>query len=94
MDLPPALLLDLDDTILDIAESANGCWQAISVEWAPTLGVSPERMCSAIVSARDWCWSDSERNRIGRLDLRRASRHEVETSPACGSSYGRPRPGS
>jgi putative hydrolase of the HAD superfamily len=82
MNLPGALLLDLDDTILDIAESANRCWYTVSTEWAPRLAVNPEQLCAAIVSARDWYWSDPERNRAGRMDLRTASRYVVEKALA------------
>jgi putative hydrolase of the HAD superfamily len=82
MDLPGALLLDLDDTILDIAGSAATCWQAVSAEWAPSLGVHAEQLCQAIAAARDWYWADPERNRIGRHNLRLASTQVVEKALA------------
>lgn len=80
LDLPSALLLDLDDTILDIAQSADVCWRAVAAEWAPLLGIGDGQLCSAIIAARDWYWNDPERNRLGRLDLRMASRQVVENA--------------
>lgn len=82
MDLPGALLLDLDDTILDIAQSADACWRQVAADWAPRLDIGEGQLCSAIIASRDRYWSDPERNRVGRLDLRMASKQVVEDALA------------
>ena len=61
MILPQALLLDLDDTILDITGSADVCWRALSAEHAPSLGLAADQLCAAIVKARTAFWADQER---------------------------------
>jgi putative hydrolase of the HAD superfamily len=75
-EIPDALLLDLDDTILDDAGSANECWLVVAREWSSSVGIAPEDLCRAILQRRDWYWQDPERNRLGRHNLRLA-RHEV-----------------
>ena len=75
MDLPKALLIDLDDTILDSAGNADEVWLEVSREFAGRLGgVTPEELHSAVVDTRDWLWGDLERARKARLDLWQARR--------------------
>jgi HAD superfamily hydrolase (TIGR01509 family) len=70
MELPRALLLDLDDTILDDSSGADLCWRAVCEEFACPAGVPEGSILHAAVAAeRDWYWADRERHRIGRLDL-------------------------
>jgi HAD superfamily hydrolase (TIGR01509 family) len=75
--LPRALLLDLDDTILDDSGTALACWREACEAHAAGLGaVAPEEALAAIQRMRAWYWSDRERHRVGRLDLG-AARAEV-----------------
>jgi putative hydrolase of the HAD superfamily len=72
--LPKAVLLDLDDTILDDSGNALPCWRAACADHAADLGgVDPGVLHEAIERVRLWFWSDPERHRVGRLDLHAAS---------------------
>jgi putative hydrolase of the HAD superfamily len=75
--LPAALLLDLDDTILAFDAVADECWKSLCARYAPEVGESPEHVFAAIVRSRTWYWSDLDRHREGRNDLRRARREVV-----------------
>ena len=72
--LPPFLLFDLDDTLLDYTASGRKCWQELFLEYAPRFGVPVEQLASAHQEVSDWYWSDAERHQLGRLDLRIARR--------------------
>jgi len=76
-----AVLLDLDDTILDNQAGIDAVWDRVSAELAARLGaVSPAAVRAALGAASDWYWSDEERHRRGRLDMagsRRAVLHRV-----------------
>jgi putative hydrolase of the HAD superfamily len=77
-DLPRAILLDLDDTILDLSASADRCWQRVCERFAPRIeGLAPARLLAAIAERRLWFWDHPERHRRGRLDLKRARREIV-----------------
>ena len=68
--LPRALLLDLDDTILDDTGSVISSWRDACVAHRSTMnGLEPETLFAAIDRVREWYWSDPERHRIGRLEL-------------------------
>jgi putative hydrolase of the HAD superfamily len=69
---PKAILLDLDDTILNDSGSVLACWEAACLSCAPACGIEPDVLMKAIHKSGRWFWSDPERHRIGRLDLRRA----------------------
>ncbi len=74
-DLPRAVLLDLDDTILDDSGGVPECWRAACD--AHRVGdLASGSVLEAIQTASMEYWSDAERHRRGRLDLDRA-RHEV-----------------
>ncbi len=75
MKLPKALLLDLDDTILDWYSNPDFAWLQLCREFADTLGDVPaEELQAAVLQARDWYWSDMERARLGRLHMLQARR--------------------
>jgi putative hydrolase of the HAD superfamily len=77
-DLPRAILLDLDDTIVDLSGSADRCWQSVCERFAPRIeGLAPATLLAAIAQGRLWFWDDPERHRRGRLDLKRARREVV-----------------
>jgi putative hydrolase of the HAD superfamily len=76
--LPKAILLDLDDTILALTESADPCWQKVCERFAPRIdGLAPEKLFATIKECRFWFWKDPERHRRGRLDLGKARREIV-----------------
>lgn len=76
-ELPRAVLLDMDDTILDDSGSLDTCWRLACERFARELGaIAPATLQEAIDRTRDWYWADSERHRAGRLGLRDA-RQEV-----------------
>ena len=77
-DLPGALLLDLDDTILDSYGDPDAVWLRLCQEFAGGLAdVTPEELHAAVKSSRDWLWGDPERARRGRLDLPQSRRDIV-----------------
>ena len=78
MDLPRALLVDLDDTIVDDTSGADRCWYEVCDDVAPRLGVAAEPLATKILAVRDWYWSDTARHQVGRMDLRAASARMVD----------------
>ena len=73
--LPRALLLDLDDTIIDSYSDPDIAWLQLCREFAGSLGVvTAEELQAAVLQARDWYWSDMERARLGRLHMLQARR--------------------
>ena len=76
--LPEVILLDLDDTILALSESADPCWQRVCKRFASRIDeLAPEKLFTAIKEWRFWFWEDPERHLRGRLDLDRARREVV-----------------
>lgn len=75
--LPPAMLLDLDDTILDDTGSTERCWRATCESFGTRLGLSPAALFEAVDRQRKWFWADPARHREGRKDLRAAGAHFV-----------------
>jgi putative hydrolase of the HAD superfamily len=76
--LPDFLFLDLDDTILDYTTPGERCWKELCTSFAPRVGsLSAEQLLAAIHRSGDWYWSDPERFRLGRLDLKSARREVV-----------------
>jgi len=75
--LPRAVLLDLDDTILDDSGRVSSCWlDACRAHSAEMPAHDPVLVYDAIERVRAWYWAEPERHRIGRLDLA-AARREV-----------------
>jgi len=70
--LPGAVLLDLDDTILNDSGSVDPCWRQACEACASDCNLTPDMLFRAIKRCGNWFWSDSERHRTGRLDLRTA----------------------
>jgi len=67
--LPRALLLDMDDTILDDSATVEECWDRTCAAFAPKAGVEAAPLRAAVQAEKDWFWSDRDRHRAGRLDL-------------------------
>ena len=72
--IPQAIILDLDDTILD-SGNPDVSWRRICAEFAGNFdGVTAERFFDALIEARDGFWGDDRQAREGRLDLLAARR--------------------
>lgn len=83
-----AVLLDLDDTILDNQAGLEEVWARVSAEIAARLGdVSADAVRAALEAASEWYWADDERHRRGRLDMPGSRRAVVARVLA---SFGRP----
>lgn len=65
-----ALLLDLDDTLLDYSGGVDLCWEQACAVAAP--GVERTRLLAALIETRRWFWSDPARHRRERVDMLRA----------------------
>lgn len=70
---PRAIILDLDDTVLDSGDPEVS-WRQICTEFAGNVGVAPGRFFDALIDARDWFWDNHVLAREGRLDLVAARR--------------------
>jgi putative hydrolase of the HAD superfamily len=77
--LPTAIFLDMDDTILDDTGSVDRCWREACECYAPEMTpFSVDDIYAAIRAYSSWYWSDSGRHREGRLQLEQARREIVE----------------
>jgi len=81
--MPIAVLLDLDDTILDDSSAVEQCWKDACVAHRfECAGIDPAEVYAAVRRQGDWFWSDPERHRLGRLDLDAARTEVVRLSLA------------
>jgi putative hydrolase of the HAD superfamily len=72
--LPRAIFFDLDDTIIDDSANVDEGWRAaVESEAIALTGIAPVEIVSTVHAVRNWFWSDPERHRAGRADLRAAS---------------------
>ena len=69
MTLPPAILFDLDDTILDTTDSSTRVWRSTAARFAREVGRPPHEINTALDQVREAYWADPDRNKAGRLDL-------------------------
>jgi putative hydrolase of the HAD superfamily len=65
-----ALLLDLDDTLLDYSGGVDGCWEAACATAAAEVAQAP--LIAALAEARRSFWKDPEHNRRERVQMVRA----------------------
>lgn len=81
---PRALLVDLDDTILDDSGSVDSAWRTACFDASSRVdGLDPDALLDSISRVRDWYWSDPDRHREGRLDLRASRRRIVQQALQC-----------
>ena len=67
---PRAVLLDLDDTIIDYGGSAERAWRTVCDAAARDIdGLDATALFEEVSRVREWFWSDPERHRVGRADL-------------------------
>ena len=64
-----AVLLDLDDTLLDYSSGVEDCWSAACVTGCAAAGVEATALIEALRPARRWFWDDAERHRRERVDM-------------------------
>lgn len=67
-----ALLVDLDDTLLDYSGGVDECWLHACEALAGPAGIDPPGLVASIVETRRWFWSDPGRHRTERADMLRA----------------------
>jgi putative hydrolase of the HAD superfamily len=72
--IPAFLIFDLDDTILDYSAPAEKIWPRLYRKYSRRLNLPLDRLSRAADESRRWYWSDMDRFREGRLDLKRARR--------------------
>src|SRR3989442_14327342 len=73
-----ALLLDLDDTLLDYSGGGDQSWAEPCTACCTPAGVNPAVLVTAIADTRRWFWDDPERQRRERLNMLGAWQHIVE----------------
>jgi putative hydrolase of the HAD superfamily len=79
--LPPAILFDLDDTILAAFGAAAGQWQRVVAAFADRLMPHlPDATIAAIQDYSRWLWADEARHRYWRHRIGEARRHIVENA--------------
>jgi putative hydrolase of the HAD superfamily len=74
---PRAVLVDLDDTLID-GSAVVDCWGVACECCAPV--VDPQVVLAEILKLREWYWSDAERHRQGRLNMSAARQYIAQTA--------------
>jgi len=75
---PAALLLDLDDTILDDSSSVGESWsEACAIHAHRLAPLDAATVVDAVRKTSKWFWDDPDRHREGRLQLEAARREVV-----------------
>jgi len=72
-----ALLLDLDDTLLDYSGGVEAHWEAAVCAHAPAA-LDPATLVAAVAETRRWFWDDPARHRRERVNMLGAWQHIVE----------------
>jgi putative hydrolase of the HAD superfamily len=81
-----ALLVDLDDTLLDYSGGVDECWEAACVSAAPA-SVDHAALVVALAETRVWFWSDPLRHRHERTNMLRAwTRIAAHALERCGAA--------
>jgi putative hydrolase of the HAD superfamily len=73
-----ALLVDLDDTLLDYSGGVDECWSAACETVAGPAGIDTALLVEALRRERRLFWDDAERHRLERVDMPGAWRKIVE----------------
>ncbi len=72
--LPPVVLFDLDDTLLDYGLGAETLWDEVVAEFERRIPRDSQAVRGALDASRRWFWDEPERSRRGRLDMLGARR--------------------
>ena len=77
-DLPPAIIFDMDDTILSDDKAAERCWRQVCREQAHRFRnhCAPDDLLAELRTIRRWFWADPDRIRKYGINLR-AARYEI-----------------
>jgi len=79
--LPPAILFDLDDTILSAFGQAEGQWQRVVAEFIEHLAPHPpDDIVTAIQAYSRYLWADQTRHKHWRHRIGEARRHIVQNA--------------
>lgn len=79
--LPKAILLDLDDTILSAFGQAEGQWQRVIAEFIEHLAPHPaEDIVAAVQAYSRYLWADQARHKHWRHRIGEARRHIVQNA--------------
>ena len=73
-----ALLVDLDDTLLDYSGGADRSWAEACASCCPPSGIDPAMLVATLAETRRWFWDDPVRQRTERLNMVGAWQHIVE----------------
>jgi putative hydrolase of the HAD superfamily len=73
-----ALLVDLDDTLLDYSGGADLSWAEACAACCPPSGIDPDVLIATLAETRRWFWDDPVRQRLERLNMVGAWQHIVE----------------
>ncbi|MCX8213284.1 MAG: HAD family hydrolase [SAR202 cluster bacterium] len=81
MNTPNAMMIDLDDTLIDYTSGAAPTWRSVCEEVEPRVpGLDASILYDAITRTRAWFWSDPDRHRTGRANTIVAHQSIVHTS--------------
>ena len=64
-----ALLVDLDDTLLDYSGGVDDSWREACAAVAAPAGLAAAALVPAVARSRRWFWDDPERHRRERVDM-------------------------
>jgi len=76
--LPPAILFDLDDTLISAHLHPRETWKLAleTLDGRPST-LDPETLSGELHRAAKWFWSDQSRHKEGRMDIRAARRRII-----------------
>lgn len=81
---PLAILFDLDDTLISFEGVSDQAWQKCCGDFVDThpVSVSKECLLRTLHAKRRWYWSDPQRHKAGRENIREARRGIVRLALA------------
>jgi putative hydrolase of the HAD superfamily len=79
---PPAILFDLDDTLISFEGVAEQAWEICCKKLVVShlLEIPASSLLKQVNETRKWYWGDPERHRRERLDMLSARREMVKTA--------------
>lgn len=76
--LPKAILFDLDDTIISAHGGQGDAWRQVLETFADHDAIEDHNhLHDRVVASAQWFWSDTERHKVGRHNIRQARRDIV-----------------
>ena len=70
LNLPVAMLMDLDDTIVSYSTYAGPCWKRVCHDAAGRIdGIDAETLYRTLAEARTWFWADPDRHRENHQNM-------------------------